>query len=357
MAGFFVWFSRNGMKEIFQKKIQNQEVNSVLFEKMYLQVRNFLNWQYDQKKKKPRLDQSVQKKSFSYSRELPSIRRGNLYIPKGKKTEELPLIIDIHGGGWIHGDKDLYDEYNSALASQGHVVSSLTYRTIDYANLVDQVQDIFEYLHYLKNNAVKYRLNLEHLMLTGDSAGAQLSLLCYCINQSEALQNVFNVKPVDLQFDCIALTHPVCFIDQAGKIPRSPWLSQQITIPGLQTMLYGKEFDKDQTYHHSVNPSRYISEEIEFPPILLVTSEGDSLFKYQTFLLADFFNRMNIPYELFVENNKSAQHVYNVSNPERDLAEKCNRMMMDFFEQSISGKYSSGSKKDKKENYVQSSGN
>lgn len=334
------------MNEYFRKKLHNPEVNSAVFEKLYLQVRNFLNWQYDQKKKKPRLAESVVKKSFSYSRELSSIRKGNLYMPKGKRTEELPLIIDIHGGGWIHGDKDLYDEYNSMLASQGHVVSSLTYRTIDYANLVDQVQDIFEYLHYLKDNAVKYGLNLDQLMLTGDSAGAQLSLLCYCINQSESLQKVFNVKPVDLRFDCLALTHPVCFIDQAGTIPRSEWLSQAITIPGLQTMLYGKEFLNDQTYHHSVNPSRYVSEEIEFPPILLVTSEGDSLFKYQTFLLADFFNRMNIPYELFVEGDKNAQHVYNVSNPEHDLADKCNRMMMDFFEQSIMQNRSSGTKKD-----------
>ena len=34
----------------------------------------------------------------------------DVYRPKGTENEKLPVIIDIHGGGWMYGDKDLYGE-------------------------------------------------------------------------------------------------------------------------------------------------------------------------------------------------------------------------------------------------------
>lgn len=312
------------------------QIGSRLFERLYLQIRDILNWQLKQKQKHILLPENVEKKTFSYCEELPNIRQGNLYLSKDvEDTRSMPLIVDIHGGGWIHGDKDIYDDYNAELVKKGYAVSSLTYRTIDHVNMIDQVQDIFAYLHYLKDHQDELGISMDQVVITGDSAGAQLSLLCYSINQSPHLQEVFGVKPVDINFSALALTHPVCFIDQAGKLPKSQWLSNALTIPGLQEMLYGPGFHKLEAYKHSVNPQAYISEEMVFPPILLVTSEGDVLFKYQTYLLADFFNKMNISYDLFIEKSKSAFHVYNVSNPSDDLAQKCNQMMLDFFENSL----------------------
>lgn len=309
------------------------ELGTALFERIYLQVRDYLNWQNARKKNRIPLPEDVEKLTYAYSDSLSHIRQCNLYRPRNMEhPENLPLIIDIHGGGWIYGDKDVYDEYSSQLALQGYNISSLTYRTIDQVNMKEQIQDIFAYLHFLEEHKDELKIPLDQVMLTGDSAGAQLSLLCYSINKSEKLQKIFGVKPVNIDISCMVLTHPVCFIDQAGKIPRSQWISEVLTVPGLQTMIYGKHFEAQDVYRHSVNPNAYVSEDIDYPPILLVTSQGDILFKYQTFMLADFFNRMNIDFELFLEENPRAAHVYNVSNPSHDLSEKCNQVMLDFFE-------------------------
>lgn len=111
-------------------------------------------------------------------------------------------------------------------------------------------------------------------MLTGDSAGAELALVCHCINQSEEMQRVFKVKPIHFDIQAMVLTHPVCFIDQAGTIPQSQFLSKHFGVPGLQRFLYGKNYHESEEYQYSVNPTKFIDENMTFPPILLVTSEG-----------------------------------------------------------------------------------
>ena len=38
------------------------------------------------------------------------------------ENDKLPVIIDIHGGGWMYGDKGLNENYCRALADRGYVV-------------------------------------------------------------------------------------------------------------------------------------------------------------------------------------------------------------------------------------------
>ena len=39
----------------------------------------------------------------------------DVYFPEGtKETDRLPVIIDIHGGGWMYGDKELKDDHQAS---------------------------------------------------------------------------------------------------------------------------------------------------------------------------------------------------------------------------------------------------
>lgn len=315
---------------------------------IFLIVILFIKWKLDsqtrQNKKKKVLPGGIIKQTYTYQEPDPNKKRGimphnrhecNIYSMQDADTEKQPLIIDIHGGCWISGNKDAYNSYNSELVKKGNVVSSLTYRTADHAKLADQIRDVFAYLHFLKDHAEELKLNMKDVMLTGDSAGAELSLIAHCINQSEEMQRIFKVEPVDLDFSCMVLTHPVCFIDQAGKIANSEFLSKYFAIPGMQRMLYGKHYLESEEYHYSVNPARFLKPEMKFPPILLVTSEGDENFRYQTFLLAELFDTLDIDYRIYYEKNEKAQHVFNINSPFSKAAEKCNTFINDFFHMTI----------------------
>lgn len=50
----------------------------------------------------------------------------DVYLPK-KTDEPFPVIINIHGGGWVYGTKETYQYYGMNLAK--HVLPSLTLTT------------------------------------------------------------------------------------------------------------------------------------------------------------------------------------------------------------------------------------
>jgi len=98
----------------------------------------------------------------------------DVYYPSGA-TRLLPTIVDIHGGGWMHGDKDLHKHYGYSLAAQGFAVVNVSYRLLPRTDLRGQVQDLSAVLHWLERHGAEHHCDLSRLYLCGDSAGGHLA--------------------------------------------------------------------------------------------------------------------------------------------------------------------------------------
>lgn len=277
------------------------------------------------------LPEGITKTTYAYSGDGDKYHQFNLYkVTNAQSTEPFPLIIDIHGGGWISGDKDTNNGFNYHLALGGYHVSSLSYRTVDCCTIREQIKDIFDYFHFLHDNRNELGICFDHVVLMGDSAGAQLALLAYCINQSNSLQKIFSVSPVNIIVKCMVLNHSVCYLDLAGKLPHSPLLSKFIVIPEMQRMIYGRNFMEDEAYLSSFNPTKYIHKETHLPPILLITSKGDVTCSFQTFKLHDHLKETGKNCELYFEESRQAKHVFNIAAPDSPKGRKCNDHILNF---------------------------
>lgn len=51
----------------------------------------------------------------------------DVYRPKSVEGA-LPVIVDIHGGGWYYGDKELNKYYCMSLVKYGFAVVNVSYR-------------------------------------------------------------------------------------------------------------------------------------------------------------------------------------------------------------------------------------
>lgn len=274
---------------------------------------------------KQTLPTGVLETAYPYLDSGNQLHQFNLYKMDGAEdTGELPLIIDIHGGGWICGDKDLNSNFNYHLVLKGYNVSSLSYRTIDHCTIREQIKDIFDYFHFLKDNGGRLGISFHKVVLTGDSAGGQLALLVYCINQNMKLQKLFSVAHVDMDVKCLILNHSVCYIDEAGSFRNNPFLSRLVSGSGLQRMIYGKGFLKEELYLNTFNPTRYIFRETAMAPVLLITSKGDTAFSYQTIKLYDYLTELGKDCELYLEESVNAKHVFNIAYPDSAEGKKCN---------------------------------
>ena len=52
----------------------------------------------------------------------------DVYRPRAAEGKVLPVIISVHGGGWVYGDKERYQYYCMGLAQRGFAVINYSYR-------------------------------------------------------------------------------------------------------------------------------------------------------------------------------------------------------------------------------------
>ena len=92
------------------------------------------------RKAKEVLPQDVDVEEFSYVQDGHEMHKLNVYRPKNAKGV-LPLIVDVHGGAWIYGDKELNKNYCMHLARRGYCVAGMSYRLLPEVTLKEQVEE------------------------------------------------------------------------------------------------------------------------------------------------------------------------------------------------------------------------
>jgi acetyl esterase/lipase len=106
----------------------------------------------------------------------------DIYMP-AKAVGPKPLILYIHGGGWVAGHTrhsgalSDFPAVLARLASEGFVVASLEYRLAAEAPFPAQLQDARAALRFLKSNAARYGIDPARSGVWGGSAGGHLAAL------------------------------------------------------------------------------------------------------------------------------------------------------------------------------------
>ncbi len=94
--------------------------------------------------------------------------------------DEIGLVVFLHGGGWVSGNKSSVTKSLSNLASnEDYATASINYRLAgeESVDVYDIISDITAALELIKNMAGGYGMNITKLVLCGHSAGGHLSLL------------------------------------------------------------------------------------------------------------------------------------------------------------------------------------
>jgi acetyl esterase/lipase len=104
----------------------------------------------------------------------------DIYLP-AKTTGKLPLVIFIHGGGWLSNDKYADMGYMkktvAEIISSGYALASIDYRFSTQAVFPAQMQDCNSAISFLYDNADKYGFDKTRFAVMGFSAGGHLASL------------------------------------------------------------------------------------------------------------------------------------------------------------------------------------
>ncbi|QJE97627.1 alpha/beta hydrolase fold domain-containing protein [Luteolibacter luteus] len=99
----------------------------------------------------------------------------DLLVAKDRATKLRPLVVFIHGGGWLAGSKsDGLGVMQAITANGDYVAASINYRLTQEAAWPAQIFDCKAAIRYLRGNASKYGIDPERIGVMGMSAGGQL---------------------------------------------------------------------------------------------------------------------------------------------------------------------------------------
>jgi acetyl esterase/lipase len=87
-----------------------------------------------------------------------------------------PLLVYIHGGGWIGGDKKRDSAQFQPFLDKGISYAAINYRLTGQASLPAPVHDAARAIQFLRSKADEWKINPDRIALTGGSAGACTSM-------------------------------------------------------------------------------------------------------------------------------------------------------------------------------------
>ena len=123
-------------------------------------------------------------------------------------SENTPVVVEVHGGGFIGGNKTTNKEHSIILANNGFEVVTPDYVKLPDNSFVDAVQDLFAAYQWVADQADTYHFDLNNIFLDGDSAGGYYVLLTQAIWNSPELQEYFGVTVPNYNFSAIITSAP-----------------------------------------------------------------------------------------------------------------------------------------------------
>lgn len=250
--------------------------------------------------------------------EDPKWQSLDLYQPRKAAGRLTPVIVSIHGGGWVYGDKELYQHYCMNLAQRGFSVVNYTYRLAPEFKYPAPIEDANAVFQWVMEHAQAYGLDADRIFAVGDSAGAHLLSIyaCVCTNPDFAKRHAFGV-PEGLQLRAVGLACGVYDVD----------VSEGSQDNHLMNALLPGGITPDAM--DLLSPLRYVTP--AFPPAFVFTSTGDFL-RAQAPKMVEKLQENDVPfvYRLYGDRKNRPGHVFHcdLRNPTGQL---CNDEQCDFF--------------------------
>ena len=245
----------------------------------------------------------------------------DIFKPIGPEYDgkELPVIVSIHGGGLVTGDRKISLQICRELASRGYLVFALEYRLAPRATVCEQFDDVCAGMDLVGRKLVRYDVDFSRIFMIADSAGALLAIYTASMKNSTKLQEAIGYEPSRMVFRALGLSCGMFYTN------RNDILGQM-----LSEQFYGDKLD-DENFLQYMNPEH---PEIvnNLPPTILITSRGDFLNNY-TVMYEKALKKAGNTTKMLYYPGKELTHTFNFSKPWLPESKDANDKMLAFFEE------------------------
>ena len=241
----------------------------------------------------------------------------DVYRPK-QFSGKLPVIVSVHGGGWVYGDKAINQFYCMSLAEHGFAVVNFSYRLSPKYKHPTPLIDTNKVFKWVIENADAYGFDIDNVFAVGDSVGANIVgfFCCLCLDNEYAkklsIEPPKNFVPKALGLNC------GLYLLERGK---------ELLLDNLAAE-YFPQGGTDEEYAE-IDLKKHIKS--KFPPSFIATASGDFL-RPQAKPFYEFLKSLGVEteYHCYGDEKNVLTHVFHI-NIKLDGARECNSDECNFF--------------------------
>lgn len=251
----------------------------------------------------------------------------DVYYPSCEK-KSLPTIISVHGGGWVYGNKEVYQFYCMNLARSGFTVVNFNYRLAPEYKFPAALEDINAVFHWVKENAEMFHIDLNNLFVVGDSAGAQIASQYTVIITNVNYAKMFDLNTPNIKIKALGLNCGM--FDPLDRVRKGGNILVKRFLKNLLRDYLGKEiykYEKEMDFQSNITS--------DYPPAFITCSVNDILVGCKPALLDNLRNAgITYIYREYGHNDRSNNHVFHL-DIRKEEAIKLNNEQIEFFRQYI----------------------
>lgn len=224
----------------------------------------------------------------------------DVYRPKSA-AGKLPVIVSVHGGGWVYGNKGVNQFYCMSLAQRGFAVVNFSYRLAPEYKHPTPFIDTDRAFRFVLENADEYGFDVDNVFAVGDSVGANIVGLYShaCVDKDYAEK--LSIEP------------------PAGFLPRALGLNcglykmvrgkVDVLMDNLADVYFPCGGTKEEFY--DIDLGAHVSD--KFPPCFIATALGDFLMPQAK----PFYERLvslgvKAEYHCYGDEKDKLKHVFHV---------------------------------------------
>ena len=269
-------------------------------------------------------------KDVVYDDALSDVCTLDIYCPPLKGREKYPVLVDVHGGGWITGDKHWRRGLNRAFADMGLCVISPNYGLSPRFKYPECVKHLFACFKWICDNAEERRLDLDNVLITGDSAGGQLACLVLAIQNNAEVKARIGAVDSPLRFKGGMLVCGAYDPDSMAKNILSNKLFLEMTGYGRKHLREFKDYDL-------MNPVNFVDK--DFPADVMVAyGRFDAFVGGNEKILFKRLNELGIPYREYRAKG-AGEHCFHLWHYRRPISRKFFELARDYVADKVGYRY------------------
>lgn len=264
----------------------------------------------------------VSLKDISYG--THNLQKGDLYFKDGinKESSKKPIILYIHGGGFIKGDKKHRVTVSEYYANEGFYVFSVNYRLPPDVSIIGQVLDCVSALNYIKTLADKYNIDLNNILVTGDSSGSCQATFLAALKFDENLRKRIDCPEIDVDIKGLMLMSGIYDVEELAKN-----IKLFGVIPQTTKMILDFDLKSDFSnfseyeYYDCICPTKFVNE--KWCPAFVSWAKDDLFCKNQGDAICEALTKCNVPIKTHSVKGITNNHCYHLFLKSNKYAEEC----------------------------------